>query len=248
MGTSLAVIPVRMGASRLPGKPLADLGGRPIVQWVYERAVAAGLFDEVVVATPDEEIATLVRRIGGRVEMTSDRHSTGTDRVAEVADRFQGCDVVANIQGDQPFVDADMLGALLTPYAAGERPDMVTIGVPLGEGSLEDEHTVKVLLDRRGHALYFSRSPVPHGWSPQGETAPVLHHLGLYAFRADFLHRYADLEPTPFEKAERLEQLRVLEHGHTIRVVTLERGRLLEINTADDLDAARALVTGGDER
>jgi 3-deoxy-manno-octulosonate cytidylyltransferase (CMP-KDO synthetase) len=238
----LGVIPVRMAASRLPGKPLADLGGRPVVGWVLDAASGSDRLDRVVVATPDEEIAAVARSLGAEVVMTRSDHETGTDRVAEVAGRLPDYDVVVNIQGDQPFVSAGMLAELVAPYfASADAPPMTTLGAPLAATDVTDPNVVKVVCDRNGDALYFSRSPIPYHRTPG--DAPVYHHLGLYAFTRDFLARYPALPPTPLERVEGLEQLRVLEHGHRIRVCTT-RAAVREINTADDLDRARARISG----
>lgn len=247
MVRSLAVIPVRMAASRLPGKPLAIIAGRTVVEWVHRRTIAAGVFDSVVVATPDAEIAAAVDAFGGDAVLTANNHVTGTDRVAEVARREPEYDVVANVQGDQPFVDEVMLTALVAPYRDGDRPDMVTIGAPLPVQAFADENTVKVLINLRGDAIYFSRSPIPNGLNARTVDAPVRHHLGLYAFTSEFLQTYATLSPTPLEQIERLEQLRVLEHGYRIRVMTVPQGRLLEVNTPEDLEAARAKMEADHE-
>lgn len=242
MSRLLAVIPVRMAATRLPGKPLLTIGERTVVEWVHRRTEQTGVFDRVVVATPDPEIRDAVEKFGGEVELTSSVHLTGTDRVAEVAGRLQDYDVVANIQGDQPFVDDVMLRALVTPYVAGERPDMVTIGAPLPHDGYTDPDTVKVITDRASNALYFSRSPIPYGYSDTRGIDCLHHHLGLYAFTDSYLQRYATLPATPLERIERLEQLRALEHGATIRVATVDHGRLIEINTPHDLEQARQHV------
>ncbi len=236
----LAVIPVRMAAQRLPGKPLEVIGDRTVVEWVHRRTINAGVFDHVVVATPDREIARAVERFGGEVVMTEAHHATGTDRVAEVAARQPHYDVVANVQGDQPFVDHVMLRALVSPYTAGVSPDMATIGAPLPPGGYESADTVKVVSDRSGRALYFSRAPIPHGLDADDPPLCVHHHIGLYAFRSEFLQVFAGLEETPLERLERLEQLRALEHGAAIHISVVPHGRLVEINTPDDLIAARA--------
>ncbi|WP_017663309.1 3-deoxy-manno-octulosonate cytidylyltransferase [Baaleninema simplex] len=236
----LAVIPARYQSQRFPGKPLVRLGERPMVQWVYEAACQCPLFDRVVVATDNDKIADCVREFGGRVEMTRDDHLTGTDRVAEVAERYPEMEVVANVQGDQPFVTPQSLSQLLDPYLQGETPEMTTLGCPLdSEADYRDPNTVKVLCDVRGHALYFSRAPIPY-YRNRG-SAPVYHHLGLYAFRQDFLAEYAKLTPTPLEQCEGLEQLRVLEHGYAIRVCQTEKAAI-EINTPDDLDKAQLYI------
>lgn len=239
----LAVIPAREGARRFPGKPLADLDGRPLVQWVYDAAARCSAFDEVIVATDSERIAERVRAFGGQVEMTSARHPSGTDRVAEVAERHPDRDVVVNVQGDQPFATPEMLEALVGPYLTGESPPMATLACPLTDPEAwEDPNVVKVVCDRRGYALYFSRSAIPH--RPQGEPVDGRHHLGLYAFTRETVLRFPSLAQTPLERRERLEQLRALEHGIPIRVSETPRP-VVEVNTPEDLDRAHRLLRAG---
>ena len=242
----LGVIPARMGAVRFPGKPLADLAGRPLVRWVHEAANASPTLDRVVVATPDAEIVTAVRAFGGEAVLTSPHHPTGTDRVAEVA-AATDADVVVNVQGDQPFVTAAMLEQLVAPFSEGLRGAevvMTTLGAPLAStDDAVDPNVVKVVCDSRGDALYFSRSQIPfvrQPW-PEGAPVPVLHHLGLYAFARPFLDVYRSLTPTPLERCEGLEQLRALEHGYCIRVAMTE-APAIEVNTPEDMDAALAFV------
>lgn len=236
----LAVIPARYASQRFPGKPLARIDGRPMIQWVYEATRGSEVFQQVVVATDDERIAEAVRAFGGEVEMTSPRHATGTDRVAEVAARCPEADVVANVQGDQPFVTPEMLRRLVAPYLAGERPDMTTLACEIADSSLEDDpNTVKVVCSRSMRALYFSRASIPH--YRERHNAPVYHHLGLYAFRRDFLQTYTTFQPTPLEQCEQLEQLRVLENDGHIRVSLAEK-HVLEINTPEDLARAEAAL------
>ena len=237
----LGVIPARLAAVRFPRKPLARLGDRPLVQWVYEAAASCPTLDVVVVATPDQEIVDCVEAFGGRAELTRDDHATGTDRVAEVAERHSDADVVVNVQGDQPFVTAAMITTLVAPFADDPELVMTTLGAPLDPATgPSDPNTVKVVCDQRGDALYFSRSPIPY-YRTRG-PAPVLHHLGLYAFRRDFLRTYGSLTPTPLEECEGLEQLRVLEHGHRIRVQPTP-APVIEVNTPEDLQAAEAHLT-----
>ncbi|MGK7915701.1 MAG: 3-deoxy-manno-octulosonate cytidylyltransferase, partial [Prochloraceae cyanobacterium] len=213
----LAVIPARYASQRLPGKPLATIGGRSMVQRVYTAANNCPVFSQVIVATESEAIAEHVRSFGGVAEMTSDQHPSGTDRVAEVAERHSEATVVVNVQGDQPFVKPAMLQSLVQPYLEGQLPEMTTLACPLNIAADSDNpNVVKVICDRNQRALYFSRAPIPY-FRNQG-AAPVFHHLGLYAFRRDFLSRYSTLEPTPLENCEGLEQLRVLEHGFSIAV------------------------------
>ncbi|MGB3298466.1 MAG: 3-deoxy-manno-octulosonate cytidylyltransferase [Phormidesmis sp.] len=241
----LAVIPARYQSQRFPGKPLVKIGDRTMVQSVFEAAKSCPNFSRVIVATESEKIAECVREFGGEVELTSDQHETGTDRIAEVAARHPDYNVVVNVQGDQPFVRASMLTQLVAPYLGCEEtpekwPEMTTLACPLSlEKDLNNPNVAKVICDRQSNALYFSRSPIPY--FRQQLAAPVYHHLGLYAFRADFLATYTQLEATPLEQCESLEQLRVLEHGYRIRVCQTETA-IIEINTPEDLLAAQAFV------
>jgi 3-deoxy-manno-octulosonate cytidylyltransferase (CMP-KDO synthetase) len=242
MPTILAVIPAREAAQRFPGKPLADLNGRPLVQWVYDAAASCPAFSEVIVATESEEIAERVREFGGQAELTSPDHPSGTDRAAEVAERHPEAEVVANVQGDQPFATAAMLTALVQPYLDGETPPMTTLACPLEDPAWwDDPNVVKVVRGVDGYALYFSRSSIPYGAADEGSHVKPLHHLGLYAFTRETLLRFPTLEPTPLELQERLEQLRALEHGIRIRVCDTERP-VLEVNTPEDLAAAERLL------
>ena len=237
----LAVIPARYNSTRLPGKPLAIIGDRPMVQRVYEAAKSCPDFSKVVVATDSEIIADYVGNFGGEVEMTSSDCATGTDRVAEVALRYPEMNAIANVQGDQPFVTPQMLTQLISPYLKGELLAMTTLGCPLDmDKAYLDSNSVKVVCDRLGNALYFSRAPIPY-FRNSGE-APVFHHLGLYAFEKNFLAQYAQMKPTPLEECEGLEQLRVLENGFSIRVCITQKA-VLEVNTPDDLVQAQALIS-----
>ncbi len=241
MANCIAVIPARYASARFPGKPLVDIHGKPMVQRVYEAARQCEAFSEVVVATDDERIAEAVRRFGGQVAMTRTDHATGTDRVAEVAAGRVNVDAVANVQGDQPFVTARVLTQLVQPYLDGKNPPMTTIACPLsGEDAFHDANTVKVICDKNMDAIYFSRAPIPY--FQQRLDAPVYHHLGLYAFDATFLQTYTQLAPTPLERCEQLEQLRVIEHGYRIQVALTEVA-FPEVNTPEDLDRAKAILS-----
>ena len=236
----LAVIPARYDSQRLAGKVLALIGNKPMVQWVYEAAVNSNVFTKVVVATDSMLVADRVKAFGGDVELTSCNHTTGTDRVAEVATRYPEYAVVVNVQGDQPFVTSQMLQELVAPYQEGELPEMTTLACPLdSETGYHDSNVVKVLCGQQQQALYFSRSPIPFYRNPI--EVPVFHHLGLYAFRQDFLETYTQLPSTPIEQCEGLEQLRVLEHGYTIRVCQTAKA-VVEVNTLEDLLKAQDLV------
>ncbi len=242
MNNILAVIPARYDSQRFPGKPLVKIGDRPMVQWVYEATKQCSSFSKVVVATDSELVAECVDKFGGVVEMTSSNHLSGTDRVAEVALRYPDAVAVANVQGDQPFVNSEMLTTLVEPYLSGgaELPDMTTLACPLdNKTGYPDPNVVKVICDRHNRAIYFSRSPIPY--YRNNLPAPVFQHLGLYAFRRDFLAKYAEFSPTPLEECEGLEQLRVLEHGFSIQVCHTKIATL-EINTPDDLTQAQNLI------
>jgi 3-deoxy-manno-octulosonate cytidylyltransferase (CMP-KDO synthetase) len=236
----LAVIPARYDSKRFPGKSLALLDGRPMIQWVNEATQRCQVFDSVVVATDDQRIADAVTKFGGEVAITRADHETGTDRVAEVSELFPEFDVVVNVQGDQPFVNEEMLEQLVAPYRHGETPEMTTVACPFqDESSAADPNAVKVVCNQGMQALYFSRSPIPY--YRQQHEAPVYHHLGLYAFRQDFLRTYSSLSPTPLELCEQLEQLRVLENGFSIRVTLVDKPAM-EVNTPEELVLAQQFL------
>jgi 3-deoxy-manno-octulosonate cytidylyltransferase (CMP-KDO synthetase) len=246
---TLAVIPSRYASTRLPGKPLLVLGGRTVIQRVWDATTQSGEFDRVVVATDDERIVRTVDGFGGEAVMTSDQLSNGSERTAAAAalveTGHEAYDVVANVQGDQPFVSSDALSALMAPYrnqaqAGTDGPDMTTVAVPLDPGLADDPNTVKVVTAVDGRALYFSRSRIPA--DPRGGGHAYLQHLGIYAFRRSLLAAYPSLAPTPLEKVESLEQLRCLEHGYDI-VVTVAESSTLEINTPEDYERAKAFVS-----
>lgn len=236
----LAVIPARYSSQRFPGKPLAMIGDKPMIQWVYEAAKKCDSFYKVVVATDSEKIADCVRAFGGDAVMTGSGHQSGTDRVAEAAMQYEEAEIVVNVQGDQPFVDYNMLNKLISPYVGGKLPEMVTAASPLNPGTdYNDPNTVKVVCDLNSNALYFSRAAIPYYRNKS--DAPVYHHLGLYAFTRDFLLKYTSFEQTPLEVCEGLEQLRVLEHGYKIHVVLIDKP-IIEINTPEDLKRANTEV------
>ena len=209
-----------------------------MIQRVYEGAVKCPDISRVVVATDNEEIAEIITNIGGHVEMTAPEIATGSDRAAVVAERYPDMEVVINLQGDQPFIKPSMLSELVSPYLAGERPEMTTLACPLDfAADYNDPNAVKVILDKHNNAIYFSRSPIPHFRNQdfnRVKHTPVYYHLGLYAYRRNFLKTYTDLPQTHCELAELLEQLRVLENGYRIRVC-LTKHKILEINTPEEL-------------
>jgi 3-deoxy-manno-octulosonate cytidylyltransferase (CMP-KDO synthetase) len=235
------IIPARYASSRFPGKPLADLGGKPMVVRVCERAARSGAA-AVHVATDDERIAAAVREHGHSVLMTRADHVSGTDRLAEAALRLgldEG-DIVVNVQGDEPLIPPELVaqvGKLL-----GLRPDasVSTACHPIqDEASLSNPNVVKVVLDANGYALYFSRSRIPF---PRDPGASCYRHAGIYGYRAGFLAKFSSLAESPLEKAEALEQLRVLWHGYRIAVTVSEAGFPPGVDTPEDLDAMRKMV------
>ena len=203
------IIPSRYASTRLPGKPLRMIAGETLVHRVYERAVLAKLSDIVIVATDNEKIESEVKSFGGRVMMTSPDHPTGTDRLAEVAASLPDYDIVVNVQGDEPFINPDVIDSLAKMLAERDDLDMTTAAAPLKEDEYDDPSAVKVVVNQKGEALYFSRSLIPY---PRNEfSVPPLKHVGIYAYRRDFLLAYAGMKQTPLEKTESLEQLRALE-------------------------------------
>jgi 3-deoxy-manno-octulosonate cytidylyltransferase (CMP-KDO synthetase) len=240
---AIAIIPARYASSRFPGKALATIAGRTMIDHVYERASRARSLAEVWVATDDARIRNAVISFGGRVVMTRPDHPSGTDRIAEAAQSLKA-DVVVNVQGDEPLLDPEEIDAVIEPFRADPELVMTTAATPIRDPrDVLDPNVVKVVLDGRGDALYFSRLPVPYHRS--GETGHHLRHLGLYAYRREFLFTYAALPPTPLERAEALEQLRALENGYRIRVVMTEHVSL-GVDTPADLERARAMLERAD--
>lgn len=239
----LAVIPARFGSTRFPGKSLFLIKDRPMIQWVYERASRSRFIDRVIVATDDDRIRNAVAAFGGEVVMTSRDHQTGTDRIAEVVRTIQ-CDLVVNVQGDEPLIEPDMIDEAIAPLAHDRSIVMGTICRRIEDrGEAFDTNVVKVVMDRDGFALYFSRAPIPWDrdrWSSTDclrdlqLTSPLYKHMGLYVYRRDFLLTYASLPQTSLEQHEKLEQLRVLEHGHKIKVI-VTRHESFGVDIPDDL-------------
>jgi 3-deoxy-manno-octulosonate cytidylyltransferase (CMP-KDO synthetase) len=240
---TVAVIPARYASTRFPGKPLALIAGRPMIEHVWRRCQEARVFDEVVVATDDVRIQETVARFGGVAVMTSPECATGTDRVAEVARARPEVDVWVNVQGDEPLVDPDSLRVLAGLF---EDPTvrMGTLVRPLEAAEAESPHVVKAVLALNGDALYFSRSTVPFIREP-GEAGGVERwaHLGLYGYRRETLLRLAGLSATPLEQAEKLEQLRALEHGLRIRCGKVT-GRSVAVDVPEDVARVEAVMRG----
>ena len=238
------IIPARYGSTRLPGKALKPILGKPMIQRVYERCLQAKILDQIMVATDDERIARVIESCGGRAIMTSSEHPSGTDRLAEAV-QSTDADIVVNIQGDQPFMDPSMLEEAVQPVLDDPSLDIATLMHPIHkQEDLDDTSVVKVVTDRAGFALYFSRSLIPHPHKLIPHT--VYEHVGLYVYRRDFLLKLAKLPPTLYEQIEALEQLRVLEHGYRIRVVETKcldnAFSGFSVDTPDDLARAEAML------
>jgi 3-deoxy-manno-octulosonate cytidylyltransferase (CMP-KDO synthetase) len=213
----VGMIPARYASSRLPGKPLKEILGKPMIQRVYARCLGAEVLESVCVATDDERIKSAVEAFGGQAILTGPDHVSGTDRLAEAAESLTA-DMVVNIQGDQPFIDPVMIEEAVRPLADDASSPMGTLMHRIArEEDLKDPAVVKVVTDRTGSALYFSRSLIPYPRSD--ERHAIYEHVGLYVYRRDFLLKLGTLPPTPLERVEQLEQLRVLEHGYRIHVV-----------------------------
>ncbi|MFI4914534.1 MAG: 3-deoxy-manno-octulosonate cytidylyltransferase [Steroidobacterales bacterium] len=245
------VIPARYGSTRLPGKPLLLLAGKPMIQWVYDSARHARA-REVIVATDDERIAATARGFGAPVAMTAPTHVSGTDRIAEVAHarRWRDDDIVVNLQGDEPLLPHSLIDQVATLLTIHAQAQLATLAEPFT--SLEaffDPNNVKVVTGAQQRALYFSRGPIPwvRDGAPAGNASQrsfegARRHIGIYAYRVAALARIAALAPSPLEQLEKLEQLRALEHGMDIRVANAEVAPGPDVNTREDLAATEALL------
>jgi 3-deoxy-manno-octulosonate cytidylyltransferase (CMP-KDO synthetase) len=238
----VAIIPARYQSSRFPGKPLADLDGRPMIEHVYRRTAAAPSLGAVVVATDDAQIAQAVEAFGGIAWLTAPGHPSGSDRLAEVAAALTS-PVIVNVQGDEPLVQPVMIEEVVAPLLADPSILMTTLRRRLVDAAgHSDPNVVKVVVDRDGFALYFSRSAVPYARhaDARGEAGPWK-HIGLYAYRREFLLTFAGLAPTPLEQTESLEQLRALEHGYRIKTVETASDSV-GVDTPADLEKVRRLL------
>ena len=236
-----AVIPARYASTRFPGKPLADLAGKPMVVRVCERARASGA-QPVCVATDDERIAAAVRAAGFDARMTRAEHSSGTDRIAEAAAQLglEDAAIVVNVQGDEPLISPQLIARVAGALAASADAAVATACHPIREAAeIANPNVVKAVLNANSEALYFSRAPIPY--ARQGEPR-ALRHVGIYAYRVGFLKRYASLAPSPLEAAEQLEQLRVLWHGYRIAAVIEEGAIPPGVDTPADLQAVLKLL------
>jgi 3-deoxy-manno-octulosonate cytidylyltransferase (CMP-KDO synthetase) len=245
---TVAIIPARYASERLPGKPLADIAGKPMIRHVYERARRARLVHRVLVATDDQRILAAVQSFGGEAVMTPPTLQSGSDRIAHVARSLPDADIVVNVQGDEPLIEPDMIDEAILPL---RRDAALVAGTVVRRISDEDDlrnpSIPKVVLDNDGFCLYFSRSAIPFLRDP-GErewiaAGTFYKHIGLYVYRRGFLLTYAAMRRTPLEMLEKLEQLRILEHGYRIKAVITSHDST-PVDTAADLDKVRALVRG----
>jgi len=237
----IGVIPARYGSSRFPGKIIAEIAGKPMIQRVYERAQKSKLLDDLIVAVDDTRVKDVVEAFGGRAVMTGTQHQSGTDRIAEVVENYD-CDIVVNIQGDQPLLDPIMIDEAVQPLLDDATIPMSTIKTRIGADGYHDPGVVKVVTDANGFALYFSRSLIP--FSRDRKNKDVFEHVGLYVYRRDFLLKISKMPQSFLEKTEMLEQLRVLENGYRIFVVETKSDRAagVSVDTTEDLIAVEELL------
>ncbi len=240
----LGVIPARYESSRFPGKPLIDLKGKSMIRRVYEGAKKSNLLSEVIVATDDKRIFSAVLEFGGKAEMTSESHTSGTDRCGEVLSRNPDFDIVLNIQGDEPLVSAQQIDDLLSAFA-DESVQIATLGIAdVSNEDKQNPNRIKLVKDAKDNALYFSRSAIPNevnGNEATKQTFPFMRHIGLYAYRASVLRDLVKLEKTQLEQIESLEQLRWMFHGYSIRIVETKI-ETPNIDVPEDVDKVLALL------
>ena len=228
---NICVIPARYDSTRLPGKPLKDICGKPMICRVYERAQKSKLADEIIVATDDERILQAVEKNSGRAMMTDKNHKTGTDRLAEVAEKFPDAKIIVNVQGDEPLIEPRLIDELIEQFS-DENLQMATVATEITDDEMNNPNNVKVVIDKNNNALYFSRSLIPY---PRNKNkSKVYKHIGIYAYRRNFLLEYAKMESTELEQAESLEQLRALENGYKIRVIKSDC-KFIGVDTEEDL-------------
>lgn len=243
------VIPSRYQSSRLPGKPLADIAGKPMVQWVHGQAIQAGA-ERVIVATDDARIEAVVKAFGGEVCMTSPDHQSGTERLAEVVEKMGIADdhIIVNVQGDEPLIPPSIIKQVADNLANSTAP-MATLGVSIDEPQeVFNPNAVKVVTDEQGYALYFSRASIPwdrDAWAKEDKTIrqPLMRHIGIYAYRAGFINTYINWQPSALEQIESLEQLRVLWYGEKIHVALAKEAPAAGVDTPEDLEIVRKILS-----
>lgn len=240
----IGIIPARFASTRLMGKPLADIGGKPMLQHTYESAKTSKLLDDIIVATDDDKVFDSVRRFGGKVVMTPKDIMTGSDRIAYVTETLPGADIIVNIQGDEPFIQGRMIDEAIEPLFFDPSVNVSTLAkkITLVE-ELNDPSIPKVVFDYNNFALYFSRSPIPYVRDAASDLdsinmADIYKHIGLYVYRRESLFKFTKLAQTDLEKIEKLEQLRMLENGFNIKIVVTEY-ESMSVDTPEDLQKAR---------
>lgn len=237
---AIAIIPARWASTRFPGKPLAQIKKKPMIQWVVEQAQKASRISEVIVATDDDRVFDTVTGFGGKAVMTSQDHATGSDRIAEVASGLK-CDIVVNIQGDEPLIPPENIDQVIGCLDKNPTLNVATLMMAVRESDeITDSNVVKVVTDQQGKALYFSRSAIPFHrdeWKNglPSKTSRVFKHIGLYAYTRSFLLEFTRMDPTPIEQLEKLEQLRILEHGYPIQVEITEKASI-GVDRVEDLE------------
>ncbi|WP_391087482.1 3-deoxy-manno-octulosonate cytidylyltransferase [Vibrio sp. NH-UV-68] len=242
------VIPARYQSTRLPGKPLADIGGKPMIEWVYAQAIQAGA-ENVIIATDDHRVEQAVKGFGGQVCMTSPNHESGTERLAEVVKKMAIPDehIIVNVQGDEPLIPPSIISQVAENLANSQAP-MATLAVEItDQAEVFNPNAVKVLTDKDGYAMYFSRATIP--WDRDNFASndkviaqPLMRHIGIYAYRAGFINTYINWQPTALEKIECLEQLRVLWYGEKIHVAVAKQAPAAGVDTPEDLEVVRNII------
>lgn len=240
MGKTAIIIPARYGSSRLEGKPLIEVNGKPVIQWVYEKAKQAKLADIIIVATDDERIFNAVKAFGGEVEMTSADHKCGSDRIREVVERHSEISYIVNLQGDEPLIKPESIDAVAKNVQEDEKADISTlIRVLKDKEEIENPNLVKCVIDNNGFALYFSRSKIPY--ERNTGVAAFYGHLGIYGYKREALLKMTSLPQTPLEKTESLEQLRALENGMKIKTSIVDFVPV-GIDTREDLEKFKQII------
>ena len=235
----LGVIPARYESTRLPKKPLKDICGHTMIEWVYKRALKSNL-DEVIIATDSNEVFEAVKKFGGEVILTSKEHLNGTSRIAEVCEKITDFDVIINIQGDEPLIEPDMINSLIEAFKKEKDLNMATLKHKLNDKEdIENPNFVKVVTDINDYAIYFSRSVIPY---PRNENLDIYYkHVGIYGYKRLFVLEYSKLSSTPLENSESLEQLRVLENGYKIKVLETKY-EIIGVDTQEELDKVRKYI------
>jgi 3-deoxy-manno-octulosonate cytidylyltransferase (CMP-KDO synthetase) len=240
----IGIIPARFGSTRLMGKPLADIGGKPMIQHTYERAIKSKLLDKVIIAVDDERLLQVAKDFKAEAFLTPKEISTGSDRIAYVTRRLKDIDIVVNIQGDEPFIQPEMIDEAIEPLLFDHSVNVSTLAKRVTTvDELQAPSVVKVVFDYNNFALYFSRSPIPYVRDARTkrervDTGEIYKHIGLYVYRTEYLLKFTELKPTDLEQIEKLEQLRMLENGFKIKIVVTER-ESFSVDTPADLEYAR---------